>query len=30
VQNELTSFYLEILVKPGKRTKKPIDDDSEE
>lgn len=33
VQNELESFYLEILVKPGKRTKKPIDDsddDSEE
>ncbi|MDX2367145.1 MAG: DUF6172 family protein [Colwellia sp.] len=26
VQNELESFYLEILVKPGKRTKKPIDD----
>jgi len=26
VQNELTSFYLEILVKPGIRTKKPIDD----
>ena len=26
VQSELESFYLEILVKPGKRTKKPIDD----
>ncbi len=33
VQNELASFYLEILAKPSKRTKKPIndsDDDSEE
>lgn len=32
VQNELESFYLEVLVKPGKRTKKPIDnnDDFEE
>lgn len=32
VQNELTSFYLEILAKPGKRTKKPIDelDDEDE
>lgn len=29
VQNELTSFYLEILVKPGKRTKKPILDSDE-
>lgn len=26
VQKDLTSFYLEILVKPGKRTKKPIGD----
>lgn len=26
VQSELESFYLEILVKPGKRTKKPIED----
>ena len=26
VQNDLESFYLEILVKPAKRTKKPIDD----
>jgi len=30
VQNELESFYLEILVKPGKRTKKPIDDNDED
>jgi hypothetical protein len=32
VQNELTSFYLEILAKPGKRTKKPVDelDDEDE
>ena len=26
VQSELESFYLEILVKPGKRTKKLIED----
>jgi hypothetical protein len=30
VQNDLESFYLEILVKPGKRTKKPIVDNDEE
>jgi len=30
VQNDLTSFYLEILVKPGKRTKKPIDEEVDE
>ena len=33
VQLELTSFYLEIMVKPGYRTSKPIDeyeDDEEE
>ena len=30
VQNELESFYLEILVKPGKRTKKPIDDSDDD
>ncbi len=27
VQHELASFYLEILVKPGYRTSKPIDED---
>lgn len=26
VQNNLENFYLEILVKPAKRTKKPIED----
>jgi hypothetical protein len=25
-KNELVSFYLEILVKPAQRTKKPVDD----
>jgi hypothetical protein len=29
VQSDLESFYLEILVKPGKRTKKSIIDDEE-
>ena len=30
VENDLESFYLEILVKPGKRTKKPIIDNDDE
>ena len=29
VQNELESFYLEILAKPAKRTKKPIEDNED-
>ncbi len=29
VQHELASFYLEILVKPGYRTSKPIDEEEE-
>ncbi len=28
-QNELTNFYLEILVKPGYRTQKTVDDNEE-
>ena len=30
VQKELASFYLEILVKSGYRTSKPIDDEQED
>ena len=30
VQNELASFYIEILVKPGYRTAKPLDEEETE